>query len=120
MYKFKQYIDGNLVEGRRCFKPDNFVLETKKLLRKSQWRVKNRQNTHLKAAERAFPIWSELSLEERGEWMIRLRDAIAEEKDILLDLLMLETGKLEVDAKDELDNLINTFTFNLELAKMPL
>lgn len=116
MYKFKQYIDGKLVEGDGALNqivcPGN-----EEIVAEIPMASKEQAKYALEAAERAFPIWSKLSLEERGKWMIRLRDAIDEEKDILLELLMLETGKLELDAKDELDNLINTFTFNLELAK---
>lgn len=71
----------------------------------------------LEAAEQAFPVWSAMSLEERGDWILKLRDTIAEEQETLLQMLMAETGKLRADAMDEIHNLLNTFAFNLETAK---
>ena len=116
MSDYKQYIGGELVEGEgdilSVVCPGNEeVAGEVKLATAAQ------AEQALWAAQEAFQTWSKMPLEERGAWMIRLRDAIEEEQETLLQLLMLETGKLRQDAKDEIANLINTFSFNLETAK---
>lgn len=74
-------------------------------------------NRALEAARDAFPAWSALPLEERGKWMMRLCDAVREERESLLTLLLLETGKLRSHDTFETDSLINYLTFFLEQAK---
>ena len=70
----------------------------------------------LEAAQAAFPEWSALPLEKRGEWILKLRDAIAAEADNLLTLLMLESGKLRSHAAFETGSLTGYLQFFLEQA----
>jgi acyl-CoA reductase-like NAD-dependent aldehyde dehydrogenase len=44
-------------------------------------------------ARRAQPAWAALSVEERGERLLRYRDAVVERQDELVELLSAETGK---------------------------
>ena len=107
---FYHYIDGELEEGRSrtervcCPGNEEWVADVK--LADGGQAVRA-----LEAAERAFPMWSSLSLEERESWVNRLRQAIADEKENLLTLLLLESGKLRSHAQFETDSLINYLGF---------
>lgn len=113
---FYHYIDGELEEGRSrtervcCPGNEEWVADVK--LADGGQAVRA-----LEAAERAFPMWSSLSLEERESWVNRLRQAIADEKENLLTLLLLESGKLRSHAQFETDSLINYLGFFMEQAK---
>ena len=114
--EFLQYINGQQVEGASrtaaivC--PGNGEFVAKVRLASAE-----QAQAALEAARDAFPIWSRMSLEERGGWILKLRDAIAEEREALHALLVLESGKLNGHNAFEVDSLINYLTFFLEQAK---
>ncbi|MCB6610705.1 aldehyde dehydrogenase family protein [[Clostridium] symbiosum] len=113
---FYHYIDGELEEGNSrtervcCPGNEEWVADVKLADGGQAARA-------LEAAERAFPMWSSLSLEERGSWVSRLQQAIMDEKENLLTLLLLESGKLRSHAQFETDSLINYLGFFMEQAK---
>ena len=113
---FRQYINGELVSGRgrttqiRC--PGNGEPVAQIALA-----TKEQAQQALEAARDAFPGWSALTLEERGAWMMKLRDAIQRESENLLNLLMLESGKLRSHAAFETGSLTGYLSFFLEQAK---
>jgi len=113
---FCQYINGQLVEGES--RTDQIVcpgngepVAQVKLASAAQ------AQAALEAARDAFPIWSHMPLEERGNWIIKLRDAIAREREQLHTLLLLESGKVRAHNAFEVDSLINYLTYFLEQAK---
>lgn len=114
--KFYQYINGQMVEGSsretkvRC--PGNGVHVASVALASAQ-----QAQQALEAARDAFPIWSKMSLEERGSWICKLRDAIGEERETLHKLLILESGKISAHNAFEVDSLIHYLTYFLEQAK---
>lgn len=113
---FLQYINGELIEGESRAKqvicPANEEPVAEIRLASSRQAV-----LALEAAQAAFPAWSALSLESRGEWITKLRDAVREEAENLRTLLMLESGKLRAHGSFETDSLQNYLTFFLEQAK---
>lgn len=115
-HNFRQYINGKLVQGKGkeidVICPGNNEIAGYLKTADAAQAVEA-----LEAAEKAFPSWSRMSVDERGEWMLKLQNEIIKEQETLLQLLMLETGKLRIDAQDEINNLINCFTFCLETAK---
>lgn len=68
----------------------------------------------LRAADTAFRSWSKISLDERIGWILRLRSAIMEEKDELLELLMLESGKPYSQANADFQQGMNRLQFMAE------
>lgn len=56
----------------------------------------------LTAARKAFPVWSEVALEERMNICKRFADAVKAESDELAKLIALETGKPLWEAKTEI------------------
>lgn len=114
--RFLQYIDGELVPGKG--KTVTVVCPgTEKPVAEAALADADQITQALEAAQAAFPAWSALPLEKRGEWMLKLREAIREEVDNLLTLLLLESGKLRSHASFETASLINYLTFFLEQAK---
>lgn len=113
---FYQYIGGELVEGAgreiEVVCPGNDAPVA--TLRAAD---AHQAQQALEAAQAAFPVWSAMTVEERGEWIMRLHDALEEEQETLIRLLMKETGKLRVDASDEIYNLLHALPFCLETAK---
>lgn len=113
---FRHYINGELVGGKgsrctvRCPGNEEVVAEIS-LADKAQ------AIEALEAAQAAFPAWSVLPLEKRGEWMMKLADAIAADADNILKLLLLESGKLRSHAAFETSSLTNYLRFFLEQAK---
>ena len=71
----------------------------------------------LEAAEAAFKKWSSLSHAERGKWILKLRDAIAAERETMLQLLMSETGKPLNNAAYDYEMLIDCLGYFHEEAK---
>lgn len=114
--KFRHYINGELVEGKGrkttiiCPGNQEFIAEVI-LANKSQ------AIEALEAAQTAFPVWSALPLEKRGEWMLKLANAIAAESDNIINLLLLESGKLRSHGSFETSSLINYLKFFFEQAK---
>ncbi len=113
--KFFHYINGELVlgTGRRaviCCPGTGEEVATVTLASKEQVLLA------LDAARQAFPLWSSMSLEKRGEWMMKLRDEIIKESDNLLTLLLLESGKLRSHASFEIGSLTGYLDFFLKQA----
>jgi len=113
---FRMYINGELREGEgketSIFCPGNEMrVADIKLASKAQ------VEEALEAARDAFPVWSGMPLEERGTWILRLRDEIAKEADHLIDLLIYETGKVRAHAAFEPGSLTSYLTYFLEQAK---
>ena len=114
--QFRHYINGELVPGAgrtaviSCPGNQEEVAQVALATREQALAA-------LDAARDAFPAWSALSLEERGSWMMKLRDAIAQEADNLLNLLLLESGKLRSHAAFEIGSLTGYLNFFLEQAK---
>ena len=116
MFKFKQYINGALVDGKGRTVPVDCP-GTGEIIGEITVANEDQAQQALEAARDAFPLWSTLTVEQRGEWMMKLRNVIYEERDKLTDIMAHETGKLVVHAATEIDSLLNSLTFFLEQAK---
>lgn len=116
MYHLKHYINGELVEGEgqaisvSCPGTGETVGELRAV-------GPEQAQCALEAARDAFPAWSALMLEQRGEWMLKLAAAIAEERDKLAEIMAYETGKLYPSAVSEVKELEDCFSYFLELAR---
>lgn len=116
MFTFKQYINGEMVEGTGRTVPVDCP-GTGEVIGEIRVASEEQAQQALEAAREAFPAWSALTVEERGEWMMKLRDVIESEKDKLTDIMAKETGKLARRAAMEINSLTSSLTFFLEKAK---
>ncbi len=103
----KLLIGGELVDGASTLDVINpatgQVLETAPRADKAQL------ETAIAAAKAAFPAWSALSYEERGEYLLKLAAAVKERADEFTSLLTAEQGKPLNQAKGEVLGSAATF-----------
>ncbi len=66
----------------------------------------------VKAAERAFPIWSNFSIEKRGEMLIKLAEGIEKRMDQFVQAESRDNGKpLSLAAKVDIPRAVSNFKF---------
>lgn len=90
--EFYQYINGELVRGQGVSR-DVYAPGTGEVIVSLAGASKEQTLAALDAAQAAFPVWSHMPLEERGAWIEKLRTALLEHWDEIVDLLAWETGK---------------------------
>ena len=90
--EFYQYINGKLVKGEGVCR-DVYAPGTGNVIVSLAGASKEQTLAALDAAQAAFPAWSHMSMTERGTWIEKLRTALLEHRDELVDLLAWETGK---------------------------
>ncbi|NLX43143.1 MAG: aldehyde dehydrogenase family protein, partial [Chloroflexi bacterium] len=116
MYRFSNYIDGELVQGAGRLIP---VMSpgTGQQIGEIVGVDKSQAEAALEAAKAAFPSWSALTLEQRGEWMKKLAAAVVEEQEQLAEIMAWETGKFIRAARGEVAGLPRSLDFFLTQAR---
>ncbi|MGI5917697.1 MAG: aldehyde dehydrogenase family protein [Anaerolineae bacterium] len=116
MFSFKQYINGELVEGKGRLTP---VLcpDTGEAIGEVRVASEDQAKLALEAARDAFPSWSALTVEARGEWMLKLGAAIREETEKIAEIMAYETGKFISQSVMEVGSLERSLNFFLDQAK---
>ncbi len=71
-------------------------------------------NAAVKAAEKAFRTWSLLSLDERIAYLLRFKDILNADMDLLSETISKETGKPLWESKSEVKIMIAKVDFSLE------
>ena len=115
--RFQMYIDGKWVDadGGRTFEvrnpadqavtgvvPDAGAAETRRAI---------------EAADRAFPVWSRTPAKERGAILKRIMDLMAQRRDEIARLVVLENGKPYEEAKGEVGFSMGYFGWFAEEAR---
>jgi succinate-semialdehyde dehydrogenase/glutarate-semialdehyde dehydrogenase len=116
VYRFSNYIDGELVQGAGRLIP---VMSpgTGQQIGEIVGVDKSQAEAALEAAKAAFPSWSALTLEQRGEWMKKLAAAVVEEQEQLAEIMAWETGKFIRAARGEVAGLPRSLDFFLTQAR---
>ncbi len=93
MEKIQNYIDGKFVEPQAGKYFDN--IEPAKGIAYSQIPNSQKEDVEsaVEAAKKAFPIWSSMSIEERGDWMMKVADAIKARMDEFVAAESRDNGK---------------------------
>lgn len=66
----------------------------------------------VQAAKNAFPIWSKMSIEERGDWMIKVADGIANRMDEFIAAESRDNGKpMKIAEHVDIPRAISNFKF---------
>jgi len=71
----------------------------------------------LESADKAFKVWSKMSLSIRSELILKYASLLEQHKDEIVDLLITETGKPADNAEYDFDMLTNCLRFFIEEAK---
>lgn len=102
MYQFKQYINGQLVDGKG--KKLGVLNPATGIIFESFPAATGEQAIEaLEAAKKAFSVWSWTPLDQRVEWLRKYTEAILEEREYIVDLLSQETGKPYAEACYDFD-----------------
>lgn len=63
------------------------------------------------AATKAFQTWRDVSVEERGEWLDKIADGVEKNKEALIALQQLNSGKPDFEAEMDTDDVVSTFRY---------
>ena len=69
------------------------------------------------AANAAFPVWSQLPVDERFGLLRKLADAVEEDKSIIAQIESLDAGKIEAQAQGDIQNFVDTLRYFVSLAE---
>ena len=113
----KMYIDGQLIDAENNAKASVICPATGEAIAEVAKASKNDTIKALESAERGFKYWSGLSLSERTAWMLKLRDAVLANEDILRQAMMYEMGKTYEGAWEDIEAVVNGLEWYPEFMK---
>lgn len=105
------YINGEWVEGSEGTKPVTNPA-TGETLAKVHVGGEKEINSAIKAANEAFPEWSQKSAAERAELMNKMADLVEEDADRLATIMTMEQGKPLTQAKGEIQTNVENLRWN--------
>lgn len=108
----KMYIGGVLVEGQATLDVTNPATE-EKVATVAAAGLQD-VDTALRAAKAAAPGWAATPVAERQAWMLKLRDAVIANEEILRDCIHLEMGKPWGGTQEDFDLLERALKFYSE------
>ena len=103
----KLYIDGKLVDAQNKASTEVICPATNKSIAEVAEAGAEDARKALTAAQRGFTYWSRLSLAERTEWMLKLREAVLENEDLLRQAMIHEMGKTYEGAWEDIEAVVN-------------
>ncbi|WDI41035.1 aldehyde dehydrogenase family protein [Bremerella sp. P1] len=68
-------------------------------------------------AKKAFPAWSEMSRSQRNRILLKLADAVEEQKAIIAQIEALDAGKIEAQAVGDVQNFVDTLRYFVALSE---
>jgi len=103
------YIGGELLTGESTH---NVVSPaTGKTVGIVAWGGQAEAEKALAAAEAALPSWSATPVEEREQWMLRLREAVIANQKVLRSCVVDETGKTWEQSEEDVQSLIDSLEY---------
>ena len=113
---FKQYINGRVVDGNGEKKA---VIDpaTGEIVDYVSCADKAQAEEALNAANEAFKTWSKTPVNERAEWLYKLKEACTAERDKLIELVSKESGRPYPAACGDVDWLLISLSYYAEQAK---
>lgn len=113
---FRQYINGKTVDGNgktaKVTDPS-----TGKVIDTVSCADSEQAKEALNAAARAYRTWSKTPVNERYDWLMKLRSACAAEREKLVDLVSFESGRPYPAACGDVDWLLTSLSYYAEEAK---
>ncbi len=103
----KLYIGGQLVDAADKAVKEVICPATGKFVAQIARAGEEDAHKALDAAEKGFKFWSALSLNERQDWMMKLRTAVLENEDLLRQAMMYEMGKTYESAWEDIEAVAN-------------
>ncbi len=108
------YIDGELGESTVHKKFNVICPGTEEAVAQIAWAGKEDTSRALTAAQKGFLYWSSLELGERAQWMLKLRDKMLENRDLLRTSIMDEMGKVWEGTDEDLTSITDSLGYYAE------
>ncbi|MBK3516140.1 NAD-dependent succinate-semialdehyde dehydrogenase [Carboxylicivirga marina] len=103
----KLYIGGELVNSSNKLKKEVICPATGESVAEIAEATIDDTERAIKAARKGFNYWSKLSLAERTEWMMKLRQAVLDNEDLLRQAMVHEMGKTYEGAWEDIEAVVN-------------
>ena len=113
---FKQYINGKLVDGKGKI-AEVFDPSTGEVIDTVSCATAEQTKEALNAAAEAYKTWSKTPVNERYNWLMKLKGACVAERDRLIDLVSFESGRPYPAACGDVDWLLTSLSYYAEEAK---
>ena len=113
---YKQYINGNLVDGLGKTM-DVYNPATDEVVGTVGCATAEQTKEALQAAAEAFKTWSVTPVNERAAWLYKFKEACVAERDVLIDLVSAESGRPYPAACGDVDWLLTSLSYYAEEAK---
>lgn len=103
----KLYIDGKLVDAEDHKRQEVICPATGEAIAEVAKAGKEDAEKALVAAEKGFRYWSKLPLAKRTEWMLKLREEVLKNDDLLRQAMVHEMGKTYEGAAEDIEAVVN-------------
>ncbi|MCG9793716.1 aldehyde dehydrogenase family protein [Flavobacterium algicola] len=113
----KLYIDGQLIDASNNATFDVISPANEEKVGSLAWASKEDTERALQTAQEGFKTWSVLPLEERLDWIDKLRTKLIENSDLLRNSIMHEMGKTWEGSSEDLTSITNSLAFYSEEIK---
>ena len=113
----KMYINGKWVDGNSLSSIEKFSPLDGKLLYKFKCASKEQVEMAIESAYDTFPKWSSLTSVERASYLYRAKAIIEKSRKELEDIIVRENGKNIIEAKEEVDGVIDQIQYYAEYAR---
>ncbi len=107
----KLYIDGQLAEASDGNTYDVICPGNETVIGNIAWANKEDSELALASAQKGFEYWSKLPMEERLEWINKLRNKLLENSDLLRESIMYEMGKVWEGSEEDLTSITNSLKY---------
>lgn len=113
----KLYIDGQLKDASNGDSFEVICPADITTIASIAWAGKEDTALALKSAQKGFESWSKLPMEERLQWIDKLRGKLLENSDLLRKSIMYETGKVWEGTKEDLTSITDSLQYYSEEIK---
>jgi len=103
----KLYINGELVDASNSAKHDVICPGTEEKIAEIACATKEDTLKALETAQQGFERWSNFSLAERTQWMLKLRDAVIAKEELIRESIMYEMGKPWEGTEEDYETVVN-------------
>jgi len=107
----KLYIGGELRDAVSGAKKQVFCPATNEAVGEVAWGGIADAELALEEAQKGFKIWSKMPLAERTKWMMKLREEVLKNDDILRKAIVFEMGKSYEAAWEDIEAIVNGLEF---------
>ena len=107
----KLYINGELKEASDSKVFDLVCPGNEEIIGQIAWASKSDTQEALEAAKEGFKFWSKLPLEERLEWVEKLRSKLIANREMLRESIMFEMGKTWEGTEEDLTSIVNSLEY---------